>query len=246
LDHPPTGFSFGAPVTPIFLPIYTIYYIEAIAYTGLSSRKRHARPTVRPRIPPSSSIRTFLYRVSTHIMRSDRDSAAFPLTRLMSCSLLQYCPSPPLFFSSPAGRFFARVAKMPGPFVPGSLTDHGLLLPLRLRLLRSCVFCFCGFLTGTMWDSRWGLVTAADYWCIHHQWRGIPAPEIECHVTCGALFFLTTCSLLLSNDIISELKSLLCDYGDALVHAGWSGLVGGLTIDLVRSSIARAGESKRK
>jgi len=149
-------------------------------------------------------------------MRSDRDSAAFPLTRLLSCSLLQYCPSPPLFFSSPAGRFFARVAKMPGPFVPGSLTDHGLLLPLRLRLLRSCVFCFCGFLTGTMWDSRWGLVTAADYWCIHHQWRGIPAPEIECHVTCGALFFLTTCSLLLSNDIISELKSLLHDYDDAL------------------------------
>ena len=29
--------------------------------------------------------------------------------------------------------------------------------------------------------------------------------------------------LLLSNDIISELKSLLYDYGDALVHAGWSG-----------------------
>lgn len=58
---------------------------------------------------------------------------------------------------------------------------------------------------------------------IYHQWRGIPAPELECHVTCGAPIFLTTRSLLLSNDIISELKSLLYDYGDALMHADWSG-----------------------
>lgn len=70
----------------------------------------------------------------------------------------------------------------------------------------------------------------------------------------GALFS-DYMSLLLSNDIISELKSLLHDYDDALAGPekpacrtglawpGWGD--GGLAIDLVRISIVRVEESQK-
>lgn len=72
-----------------------------------------------------------------------------------------------------------------------------------------------------MWDSR-GLVTAAVYLL---AWDF--GPRIgECHVTCGALIFLTTCVLLLSNDIISRLKSLYDDGPLSKKPACGTGLAG--------------------
>ena len=48
--------------------------------------------------------------------------------------------------------------------------------------------------------------------------------------------------LLLSNDIISELKSLSYDSGDALVHAGWSGW--GVACDRSCKDFDREGKQK--
>ena len=91
--------------------------------------------------------------LQTEHMRSEHDSAAFP----PDYCLAHHCSTPPLpsTLRITCSRFFARVAKMPGPVVPAA-TARRLTLPLRLRLLRSCVFCFAELLAGTMWDSRGG------------------------------------------------------------------------------------------
>ena len=78
-------------------------------------------------------------------------------------------------------RFFARVAKLPGPFF--LLLAAFLRLRSVLRSANKVVRFLLANLIDTMWISS-GLVTAADY-----QWRGIPAPELS--ATCGALILTT-------------------------------------------------------